>query len=457
MAKDSAGNRGAVGVTVLLLLLFLCSVWNWLYNIPVQPNVEIPFRWGKWWMVDSAAPDEVLIWDKDHGPVSFYNMRTGEHLFDRLSDSDLDVRPSFGDSRTTLVFRDGVATVVDLRAETVRCRIPSLPRGVNSQAFLDRSVLLTIHKGTTSAFDVETGDPLWSRNDIHMFRPNWGSRGDRFCADVNTVRQIEGLVIEQRQRQVLNVRDGTQDERFDLKSASRIWMSSPPGYLVEEGGRGGTSTVYDMQTGEKLLSTGFIQGGTNTPYFNAELTELLFPYREGEYDCRLGRWDLKTGNVIHPVPKRWHSKPNLITDDGRYFIGSYTRDSPPLYGAVRRALREIGLQLPSRERATPLLVDNQAKKEIGRLEHSTSFERIELTRAGDAFVQECNDRLAIYFVPLQRNWTRLILGGAWMVISFVATAFKARTLLVHMSQVELLPARPRRKDSPTVDDSLSES
>jgi len=438
MTTTSRWNRRRIGVTILLFLLFICSVWNWLYNIPVQPNVEIPFAKGSWWMVDAARPNNVLVWNKKAGPVSCYDVRTGNHLYDRLSPSDLDVRISPGAPHTAIVYRHEVHTVVDLRTDTVRCQIPDLPEGINFQSYQDGRVLIAIQHGVASAFDADTGALLWKRDDIHSVRSNWGAQGDLVCAEVYYIQEINGQAYRKHNCQVLRVRDGQRDERFDVSRARQIWMPMPPIYLVEEGPPGAAVNVYDVKTGAKRLTIEQV-GMQAAPYFNSDLTEILLPCRAGEYGCRLARWDLKTGKVIEPPDPVPHVIGDLITDDGRFSIGRFMIDSPPGYGLLRAGLAELGIQLPPRERETLLLVDNHAGKVVGKLEYRTQFNRVELKRTGDAFFQECDDRLAVYFLPIQLNWSRLCLGAAWMLISFVATTIKLWPLLAAASRQEIVP------------------
>ncbi|HVJ86382.1 MAG TPA: hypothetical protein VM452_12105 [Caulifigura sp.] len=441
-AEQPRWDRRAGGVVVLLLLLFGCSVWNWFYNIPVQASVELPLRDEQYWVIDVAAPDEVVIANYEAGPVSFYNWRTGKHLFDRLSPQDVDIQIPAYDVQTAVVYRNDVHTVINLRTDVVRCQIPNLERACSFASFQEGRVLIAHLNGTAKAFDADTGALLWTRNDIHSIEPNLGGKGDLICAEVYVVQQQAGVGVRVKHCQVLRVSDGQRDERFASKFLSRYWITIPPIYLVEEDG--GTVSVYALKSGAKLLKTESLRS-LKTYRFTADRTELLAPYREGKFGCRLARWDVRTGKVVEPLKPTPRVIDDLFTDDGHYSVGHFMLE-PPGYGVVRGVLAEFGLRLPRLERDTLLLVDNHAGKVVGRLEHQTSIQRIVYSPSCGAFFQKCNGRLAVYRVPPRPSWGRLVLSAAWMVISFVATVFKLRTLLVHMSQVDIIPVKARPKD-----------
>src|SRR5687767_6236341 len=101
-------------VVLGLALLFIVSMWNWLYNIPVEPNVEIPKSRDAVWTIDAANPTDAVIWEPA-GPVTFYNLRTGEKLLERRFDGAERVSVCPGNPRTTLVRRNGLTDIIDLR------------------------------------------------------------------------------------------------------------------------------------------------------------------------------------------------------------------------------------------------------------------------------------------------------------------------------------------------------
>ena len=448
-AIESGRDRRSVAVLVMLIALFAASVWNWLYNIPVLPNVEIPFTRDSWWFIDKDHPQEIMTLG-NFGPVSFYDLRTGQHLFDRLFETDAHIRPVLGDSSWTLIFRGGIATVVDLREDRVRFQLPSVPHGAKFRAFADGKVLIAYADGKAQAFDGTKGGLLWSRDDILEIRPTYAAAGDRFCAEVDVPRVYEGKTYHDKKLQVLLAADGQQDMRWAKTWAVRQWITSPPQFLVENGG-GATAEVYDLETGQKRISTGML-GQNADPYFNSNLTELLVPYRFNKYGCRLASWDTATGADKHPLPVGAEVVTDFITDDGRYSIGKFMVDFPPGYGRLRSALAVIGIQIAPRETETPLLVDNSTGRVVGRLEHDTLFNRLSMTDRGDAFLQRCDDRLAVYFLPLRHNWQKLITGGLFMLVSFAATAFKLRPFLYYLAGNEIIPTQKRRDDRDDLED-----
>jgi hypothetical protein len=278
---------------------------------------------------------------------------------------------------------------------------------------MDGNVLISRLGWTATAFDVQTGKELWSRNGIRSVRTGSATGFELVRVDWQEVPQSQADGRwGKRHCYLVDARTGEPDPRF--RNIPRLgWIVNSPDRTKLAVLNGSWVRMFDIATGRPLWASESPQN--EAARFSPDGSEFQVPYLIGSHFAGLARWNSVEGRVLESGPTSAIAHKEPLSPDGRFSVHTVAVRAAPLF--LIDALNRWGFYRVARainRSSYRVIVDNRRQAIVGRLADTESFQEVHAVVFDDARQQVCvlgSKTIAWYSLPPRRDWQWLVGWG----------------------------------------------
>lgn len=284
---------------------------------------------------------------------------------------------------------------------------------------MDGNVLISRLGWTATAFDVKTGQELWSRKGIHSVRTGSDTGFELVRVDWEEVPepQVVGRPGK-RHCYLVDARTGEPDPRF--QNIPRLgWIANSPDRTKLAVLNGGWIRMFDVSTGRQLWESESPQN--EAARFSLDGSEFQVPYVSGDRFTKLARWESDSGRLLEAGPTGATASQEPLSSDGRFSVQTVAVREAPLF--LIDALNRWGFYRAARainRSSYRMITDNRRQAIVGRLADTEGFQGVHTVVFDDVRQQVCvmgNTTIAWYSLPPRRNWRWLFGWGAGPLVA----------------------------------------